>query len=149
VDLDDEVPVGILHVLEARVAEDACVVDEDVDAAKGLDGRVDDALAELDAVVVGDGLAARGFDLVDDNIGRLGKRWSAWRRGNGENGRGKLTFVELPSPWNEPPRSLTTTLAPRDPKKVAYALPRPPPAPVTTTTCPSYLNCAAMVTYAL
>src|SRR5204863_10035562 len=47
------------------------------------------------------------------------------------------TFDDLPSPMNEPPRSLTTTLAPRDAKKVAYAFPRPPPAPVTTTVRPS------------
>lgn len=47
---------------------------------------------------------------------------------------GMGTFVELPSPLNEPPRSLTTTLAPLEPKKRAYAFPNPPPAPVTTTT---------------
>ena len=50
---------------------------------------------------------------------------------------GVETFDDLPSPLNEPPRSLTTTLAPRDAKKVAYAFPRPPPAPVTTTVWPS------------
>lgn len=55
-----------------------------------------------------------------------------------------LTFVELPSPLNEPPKSLTTTLAPRDPKNVAYAFPRPPPAPVTTTTWPSNLSWPAI-----
>jgi hypothetical protein len=38
-----------------------------------------------------------------------------------------------PSPLKLPPRSLTTTFAPLLPKNVAYAFPRPPPAPVTTT----------------
>lgn len=52
--------------------------------------------------------------------------------------------MELPSPLKEPPKSLTTTLAPRDAKKTAYAFPRPPPAPVTTTTWPSNLNWPAM-----
>jgi len=32
------------------------------------------------------------------------------------------TFVELPSPLKDPPKSLTTILAPLDPKKRAYAM---------------------------
>ena len=71
VDLVDEVPVLVGHVLEADVAQDACVVEEDVDAAESRDGGLDDALAVLDAVVVGDGLAAGSLDLVDDQIGSL------------------------------------------------------------------------------
>lgn len=71
VDLEDEVPVLILHVLEGDVAEDTGVVDEDVDAAELLDGGLDDLVAILDAVVVGDGLAASGLDLVDNHIGSL------------------------------------------------------------------------------
>jgi hypothetical protein len=30
-------------------------------------------------------------------------------------------LVEFPSPLNDPPRSFTTTLAPLEPKKSAYA----------------------------
>lgn len=71
VDLHDEVPVLVLDVLEGDVAQDTGVVEEDIDAAKRLDGRLDDALAVLDAVVVGDGLAASGLDLVDDDISSL------------------------------------------------------------------------------
>lgn len=70
-DLHDQVPVLILHVLQADIAEDAGVVEQDVNSAKGLDGRVNDAVTVLDAVVVGNSLAARGLDLVDDNIGSL------------------------------------------------------------------------------
>lgn len=70
-DLDDEVKVLVLDVLEANVAQDAGVVNEDVDAPVVADGRLDDAVAELDRVVVGDGLAAGGLDLVDDDVGRL------------------------------------------------------------------------------
>ena len=51
-DANDQVPVLVLDVLEADVSEDTGVVDEDVDAAKGLDGGVDDALAVLYRVVV-------------------------------------------------------------------------------------------------
>jgi hypothetical protein len=48
--------------------------------------------------------------------------------------------VPAPSPLKEPPRSLTTTLAPLEAKNKAYAFPSPPPAPVTTTVWPSYRN---------
>jgi len=71
VDLDDEVPVLILDVLEADIAEDTGVVDQHVDAAESLDGGLDDALAVLDGIVVGNGLAAGSLDLVDNNIGSL------------------------------------------------------------------------------
>jgi hypothetical protein len=64
----DQVPVLLLHVLEADIAQDAGVVDEHIDAAKGVDGRLDDGLSVLDRVVVGHGFAACGFDLVDDCI---------------------------------------------------------------------------------
>ena len=39
-----------------------------------------------------------------------------------------------PSPRTSPPRSLTTTLAPRSASARAYARPRPPAAPVTIAT---------------
>jgi hypothetical protein len=54
-------------------------------------------------------------------------------------------LVEFPSPLNEPPKSLTTTLAPREAKKRAYVRPRPEPDPVTTTTWPSKRSCSAIV----
>jgi len=79
VDLEDQVPVRILHVLEADVPEDAGVVDEHIDASEALDGRVDDLLAVLDRVVVGHGLSAGGLDLVDDDIGGLGEDVSSRR----------------------------------------------------------------------
>src|ERR1700678_991891 len=44
---------------------------------------------------------------------------------------------EPPEPSTEPPRSLTTTFAPRLANSRAWARPRPPPAPVTITTLPS------------
>jgi hypothetical protein len=71
VHLEDQVPVLVLHVLEADVAQDASVVDEHIDASESLDGRLDDLVTVLDAVVVGNRLAAGGLDLVDDDIGGL------------------------------------------------------------------------------
>lgn len=114
-DLHDQVPVLILDVLEADISQDTGIVDEDIDSAESTDGSLDDALAVLDRVVVGDGLSARGLDLVDDDVGSL----SIVSNGNAPRVKTHLTFEEVPSPLDETPRSLTTTLAPRDPKKVA------------------------------
>lgn len=130
-DLVDKIPVLVCDVLEADIAEDASVVEEDIDAAKSLDSGVDDAVAELDAVVVGNGLAASGSDLVDYDISSLqsGVRWLAkfyrhcasgmMRMGIAASTGRQLTLEEFPSPLKEPPRSLTTTLAPREAKKRA------------------------------
>ena len=63
--------VGV-HVVERLVAQDAGVVDDDVDRAEGVDRGLDDRLAALgrgDRVGVGDGLAAGVLDLVDDELG--------------------------------------------------------------------------------
>jgi hypothetical protein len=70
----DQIPVGLFHVLEADIAQNAGVVDEDVDAAKGVNGRLDDGFSILDRVVIGNSLAACGFDLVNDDISGL--KWS-------------------------------------------------------------------------
>ena len=73
VDAHDVVPLGLGHVDEHAVAQDAGVVDEDVEVAERLDRRVDEALGALpvgDVVAVGDGLAAERLDLGDDLVGR-------------------------------------------------------------------------------
>ena len=44
---------------------------------------------------------------------------------------------DWPSPWTEPPKSFTTTLAPRSANASAWLLPKPLPAPVTMATLPS------------
>jgi hypothetical protein len=64
----DEVPVGILHVLEADIAEDTGVVEQNIDTTEVLDGSLDDGLTVLDAVVVGNRLAAGGADLLNNDI---------------------------------------------------------------------------------
>jgi len=71
VDLVDELPVRLLHVLEADIAQDASVVDEHVDAPKGIDRSLDDSIAILNRVVVGDRVTACGFDLLNDLVGGL------------------------------------------------------------------------------
>ena len=72
VDVDDEPEVVELHLGEALVAQDAGVVDEDVDPAPLGQRRVDHRLhgAEVgDRGAVGDRLAAGGADLLGDGVG--------------------------------------------------------------------------------
>lgn len=67
----DEIPVLVFHVLEADITQNTGIVEQDIDAAKGLDGGVDDSVTILNAVVVGHGLASGGPDLLNDDIGSL------------------------------------------------------------------------------
>ena len=79
-DADDGVPVLDGHVEDHPVAQDARVVDHDVQIAVLVDGRIDDPLGAVevgDVVAVGDGLATRGADLVDDLAGRAARRAGA------------------------------------------------------------------------
>lgn len=72
--LHDQVPVLVLHVLEGDISQDTGIVNQDINAAKSLDGSLDDLLAVLDAVVIGNGIAALGLDFLDDDISGLGKQ---------------------------------------------------------------------------
>ena len=73
VDGDHVTPLILGHVEDHAVAQDAGHVDHDVDAAVGVEGLLDHALAALDR---GDGVVVRlrvpagGFDLPRDLIGR-------------------------------------------------------------------------------
>jgi hypothetical protein len=67
----DQIPILILHVLEADITEDTSVVDENIDPAEVLDGCLNDGFTVLDAVVVGYGLAASRSDLFNYYISSL------------------------------------------------------------------------------
>jgi len=67
----DQVPVGILHVLEADISEDTSIVDQDVYPAKVLDRCLNDLVTVLDRIVVCNSATARCLDLLDDYIGGL------------------------------------------------------------------------------
>ena len=59
------------HVVERLVAQDACVVDDDVDLAERIDRGLHDCGAAFgggNAVGVGNCLAARSADFVDDKV---------------------------------------------------------------------------------
>ena len=120
VDVDDRVPLGLGHVGDHAVAQDARVVDEHVQLAERVDRGLDQALAALPvgaAVGVRHRLAAHRLDLLDHLL-----------RGTGVGARRRP---------RAPPRSLTTTLAPSRAKSSACSRPIPRPAPVMTATRPS------------
>jgi hypothetical protein len=67
VHLEHRVPFVHAHLVEEAVAQDTCVVDHHVDAAKAVDGRLDDAgcaCGVRHAVGIGRCLTAHGFDFV-------------------------------------------------------------------------------------
>ena len=69
---DDGVEVVLAHREDHAVAQDAGVVDDDVEPAEGLDRLVDDALCAVevgDVVVVGHGLAPTAADDLGDLLG--------------------------------------------------------------------------------
>jgi len=53
---EDNIPILVGHLGERDVTEDTSIVDDDVDASKGVDGCLDNPITEFDTVVVGDGL---------------------------------------------------------------------------------------------
>jgi hypothetical protein len=67
-DFVDQVPIRLLHVLEADVSQNARIVDEYIDAAEGVDGGLDNGFSILDRVVVGDGFSAGGADRFNDFV---------------------------------------------------------------------------------
>ena len=69
--LDNQIPIRIRHVLEADVPKDARIVDEHIYPSKVLDGRLDNLVSILDAIVVGNGFATGRANFVDDYIGCL------------------------------------------------------------------------------
>ena len=70
-DLVNEIPVLIFHVVEANVPQDARVVDEHMDASKRLDRSINDCVSILDTVVVGNSFSASCFNFVDNGVGGL------------------------------------------------------------------------------
>lgn len=64
----DQVPVCVFHVLEGDISQEPSIVDENVDAPKSLQGCIDEFVALLNAVIIGDGFSASVLDLVHDYI---------------------------------------------------------------------------------
>ena len=128
---NDQVPVFVLHVLKTDIPQYSRIVDQNVNTSKFFDSSLDDLLAVLDAIIICNCFPTGGSYLIDNYI--CGLEYISVSYTGKDNLEQSDTFEDFPSPLNEPPRSFTTTLAPLEPKNVAYAFPRPPPAPVTTT----------------
>lgn len=60
-----QIPVLLLHILEADIAQNTRIIYQHVNAPEVVDGRLDDGFAVLDRVVVRDGLATCRSDLID------------------------------------------------------------------------------------
>src|SRR3984893_14795594 len=72
-DVEDSVEILFAHVEDHAVAQDAGVVDRDVELAEVVQRALDDALGGLeiaDALEVGDRLAAEAADFLDNVLGR-------------------------------------------------------------------------------
>lgn len=72
--LDNQIPVFILHVLEADVPQDARIVDQDVDSSEILDGCLNDVLAIDHIIVICNGFSTGGSNFLDNDIGGLEER---------------------------------------------------------------------------
>ena len=72
-DVDDGVEVLLAHVEDHAVAQDAGVVDHDVEFAEIVQRALDDALGGFeiaDALETGDRFAAEAADFLDHLLGR-------------------------------------------------------------------------------
>ena len=80
---DDGIPEVLGRLGKTLVAQNARVVDQDVDLAEGIDCRLEDILTAFDAgdvVVVRDSLTPRRLDLIHDQIGHRSTRARAIAR---------------------------------------------------------------------
>lgn len=67
-DFINQIPVLVLHVLEADIPKYTGIIDEDIDTAEGFNGSFYDSFAKLDAIIVGNRLSTGGFNLVNNDI---------------------------------------------------------------------------------
>ncbi|MCY1427281.1 hypothetical protein D9M71_431210 [compost metagenome] len=70
VDVLDQVPLLFGHLVERGVAQDAGVVDEDIDGAECLQRGGDDLLALGHRMMVGNRFATHGTNFSDHGVGR-------------------------------------------------------------------------------
>ena len=73
VDLDHRIPLGLGHVDQHPVAQDAGVVDQHVEASERGDRLIDQALGAFevrDVVAVGHRITTGRLDLLDHLVGR-------------------------------------------------------------------------------
>lgn len=132
---DYEVPIFLAHVLKANISKYTGIVYQNINPTKCLNGSLNYFFTIFYTIIVRNCTSASRFNLINDNICSLILISNLFYMQRIDS-----TLDDAPSPLKEVPRSFTTTEAPLEPKKSAYAFPKPPPAPVTTTTLLSYLR---------
>ena len=70
-DFNDQVPIGIRHILEADIPQNTSIINEDINSAKCLYCSIDNLLAVLNAVIIGNSSSAGRLDLLYYDIGGL------------------------------------------------------------------------------
>jgi hypothetical protein len=98
------------------------IVDDDIDTAIGIHGSLDDSITILDRVKVGNRLTTSCFDFLNNLLGWSGSRTlqqfvEVNKPTSGEHNMHENS--KHTSPRTPVPRSLTTTLAPREPNNKA------------------------------
>lgn len=68
---NDQIPIGICHILEADISQDSGIVQQYINSAEGVDCSFYDFLAILDAVVICYSFAASGTYFIDNYVGSL------------------------------------------------------------------------------
>lgn len=76
VDLGNQIPVLVLHILKADITEDTGIVNENIYTAEVLNSGVDNAFTVLNTIIVGNSLPTSGFNLIDHNIGGLNRQYT-------------------------------------------------------------------------
>ena len=85
--------IRVSHFFKADLLQYPSIVDQRVDAAKIVDGRLDNSLAILHAIEIGNSLSASCFDFMDNCIGRLSILVSVSCALTGEKLQQRLTWV--------------------------------------------------------
>ena len=67
----DQIPVQLRHFLERHIAKNASIVNHDINSAESIDCCLDNLVAELNRVLVRDGLAASLLNLFDNSVSRM------------------------------------------------------------------------------
>ena len=68
-DIDDGVPEVVVHVGEGLVTQNTGVVDKDVNATKGIDGRLDNSFTVFTRGLVANSLSTKLLDLLNNRVG--------------------------------------------------------------------------------
>lgn len=110
----DEIPVLIRCTGKGAIAQNASIVDQNVNTPERVQGRLDNGIAILHAVVVRHGLAPRINDFLHHLV-----------RSGGALAAALHVAAKIIDCREQDSAAVPTTDAPRAAKESAYAFPRP------------------------